>query len=124
MEPFINQLHDDELQTGYFQQDSARPHVAHVTLNYLREFFNDRLISKDLYPPRSCDLTPLDYFVFPYIKNNVFRNPVHTLEDLRNSIQDQCDQITADMLINTFESMKRRVNLCIQENGHHFQQLL
>lgn len=124
LDPFINQLHDDELQTGYFQQDSARPHVAHANLNYLREFFDDRLISKDLYPPRSCDLTPLDYFVFPYLKNNVFRNQVHTIDDLKDNIQRQCDNINADMLVNVFESMRRRIALCIQQNGQQFQQLL
>lgn len=124
LEPFLNQLHDDELQTGYFQQDSARPHIARVNLNYLQEFFDERLISQDRFPPRSCDLTPLDYFVFPYLKNNIFRTPVHTIDDLKDNIQRQCNQINAGMLVNVFESMKRRINLCIQQNGQHFQHLL
>lgn len=123
--PFINQLHDDELQNGYFQQDSARPHVANDTLNFLREYYYDnRLISKDRYPPRSCDLTPLDYFMFPYLKNNIFKTPVHTLDELRDNITRHCQMINRNMLVNVFENMKRRVNLCLNVEGQQFQHLL
>jgi hypothetical protein len=47
LEVFINQLHEDEQQRGYFQQDGAPPHVAHQRINYLQEFFGDRLVSRD-----------------------------------------------------------------------------
>lgn len=121
---FINQLHDDELQLGFFQQDSARPHIARETLNYLREFFDDRIISVDRFPPRSCDLTPLDYFLFPYLKNSIFINPVHTIDDLRNNIVRQCELVDGFILHKVFENMKRRVNLCLNAEGQQFQQLL
>lgn len=124
LEPFINQLHDDELHEGYFQQDGARPHTAQRTLNYLAQFYDDRVISKDLWPPRSCDLTCSDYFLFPYLKNAVFKTPVHTLDDLKERITAECERIDARMLQHVFENMKRRVNLCLNCNGEHFQQFL
>lgn len=124
LEPFVNQLHDDELQMGHFQQDSARPHIAHETIRYLEQFFGNRLISTDLFPPRSCDLTPLDYFLFPYLKNSIFKNQVHTIDDLRNGIIRQCEEIDENVLRNVFENMKRRVNLCLNVEGQHFQHLL
>lgn len=124
LETFINQLHDDELQFGFFQQDSARPHIAHETINYLQEFFDDRLISVNRFPPRSCDLTPLDYFLFPHLKNPIFSEPLHTVEDLRAYIERECELVDRRTLQNVFESMKRRVNLCLNVEGQHFQQLL
>lgn len=124
---FINQLHEDELQQGYFQQDGATAHTAQETLNYLREFFDDRIISlrsNPEFPPRSPGLTILDYFIFPYLKNNVYKTPINNIEELQNRITEQCANITPQILINAFNSMKRRVNLCLQENGGHFEQLL
>jgi hypothetical protein len=64
LEVFINQLHENELQRGYFPQDGAPPHVAHQTINYLQEFFGGRLANRDRCPPRSPDLTPLDFNLF------------------------------------------------------------
>lgn len=52
--PFVNQHRDDKLQSGYFQQHSARLHVAKV----------DGSISKDRFPPRLCDFTSYAYLVY------------------------------------------------------------
>jgi hypothetical protein len=38
LEPFINELDDEEVQTGYFQHDGATAHTAPETLNYLQEY--------------------------------------------------------------------------------------
>ncbi|CAH1374537.1 unnamed protein product, partial [Tenebrio molitor] len=38
LEPFINQLHDDESALRYFQQDEATAHSARTTITMLREF--------------------------------------------------------------------------------------
>jgi hypothetical protein len=32
LEPFLNELHDDELTEGYFQQDNATAHSARQTI--------------------------------------------------------------------------------------------
>ncbi len=45
----------------YFQQDGARAHTACATMEFLREFFDDRLIS---WTARSPDLMPLNFFLW------------------------------------------------------------
>ncbi|GFY05755.1 uncharacterized protein TNCV_4404221 [Trichonephila clavipes] len=49
----------------WFQQDGATCHTARATIDLLlKDTFGDRLISRFgpvNWPPRSCDLTPLDY---------------------------------------------------------------
>lgn len=42
---FFQQLHEDELQNGYFQQDGATAHTTRETIAFLREFLDNRLIS-------------------------------------------------------------------------------
>lgn len=62
MSPILDTFHDDELREGYFQQDGAPAHTSARNLNYLESYFDERVISKGLWPPRSPDLTPPDFF--------------------------------------------------------------
>ncbi|GFV34488.1 hypothetical protein TNCV_467021 [Trichonephila clavipes] len=62
---FIPELNNHDVQELWFQQDGATCHTARATIDLLRDTFGDRLISRFgpvNWPPRSCDLTPLDYF--------------------------------------------------------------
>jgi hypothetical protein len=72
-EPFIHHLDDKELSLGYFQQDGATTHITGVALAYL-QFCGNRVISLELnpqFPPYSPDLTPLDFSIFGYLKDQV-----------------------------------------------------
>lgn len=129
MEPFFNQLNDDELQHGYFQQDGASAHSANDTLHLLRRHFDDRIISRNAainWPARSCDLTPCDFFLWPYLKNSIFQTPINNLDELRQKITLKCNEInnTPRILENVFNGMKNRVRKCSEEGGGHFQHLL
>ncbi|GFX88158.1 hypothetical protein TNCV_159731 [Trichonephila clavipes] len=62
---FIPELNNHDVQELWFQQDGATCHTARATIDLLKDTFGDRLISRFgpvNGPPRSCDLTPLDYF--------------------------------------------------------------
>ena len=55
---------NDKIGNIWFQQDGATCHTAEDTLDILCTVFEDRIISRRtdvVWPPRSCDLTPLDY---------------------------------------------------------------
>ncbi|GFS95812.1 putative DD41D transposase [Trichonephila clavipes] len=60
---FIPELNNHDVQELWFQQDGATCHKALTTIDLLKVKFGDRLISRFgpvNWPPRSCDLTPLD----------------------------------------------------------------
>ncbi len=57
----------------WFQQDNARAHVAKDTMAALKSFFDDRL-SSGLWPPRSPDLSPLNYFLWGYLGDRVIKH--------------------------------------------------
>lgn len=124
LEDFVNELHDDELRTGYFQHDNASAHTAHDTREYISQFYDDRVIGFGRWPPRSPDLTPLDYFLFGHLKNMIYRNRMHTLEELKEAIRAAVNNITVEQLVNVFNNMKRRVDTCLNNNGTHFEQQL
>jgi hypothetical protein len=78
-------------------------------MNMLWGFFQDRLISKNLWPSRSPDLSSPDFFLWGYLKETVYQENPHTLEDLRNNITNAVQGITADVLRRVCRNMCRRV---------------
>ncbi|GFV02543.1 DUF4817 domain-containing protein [Trichonephila clavipes] len=79
---FIPELNNQDVQELWFQQDGATCHTAHATIDLLKYRFGDRLISRFgpvNWPPRSCDLTPLYYFLWGYVKSLVYAEKPQTL---------------------------------------------
>ncbi|GFY09626.1 uncharacterized protein TNCV_381211 [Trichonephila clavipes] len=69
---FIPELNNHDVQELWFQQDGATCHTDRATIDLLKDTFGDRLISRFgpvNWPPRSCDLTPLDYFLWGYVSH-------------------------------------------------------
>jgi hypothetical protein len=52
--------------------------------------------------------TSLDYFVFPYLKNNVFEKRLGTIPELMQVIIDNCNLIEVPTLRRSFENIKQR----------------
>jgi len=121
---FVNQLDDEELSTGFFQQDGATSHTSHASIAEIHSFFGDRVISKGLRPPCSPDLTPPDYFLWGYLKGKVCQNKPRTIDALKANITEEIQAVTADVLARTFQTMARRVQPCLYANGGHFQHML
>ncbi|GFT55082.1 transposable element Tc3 transposase [Trichonephila clavipes] len=74
----------------WFQQDGATCHTARETIDLFKDTFGDRLISRFgpvNWPPRSCDLTPLDYFLWGYVKSLVYADKPQTLDHLEDNIR-------------------------------------
>lgn len=125
--PFIEQLDDEEITQGYFQQDGARAHTAGETINMLQQFFQNRLITLNTeheFPPRSCDITPCDFFLWPFLKNSIYRVQIPDLADLQIRIAERINGIDNAILQNVFSSIRRRCEKCFEQGGGHFEQFL
>jgi len=99
---FVNQLDDEELSIGYFQQDGATSYTSHASMAEIQSFFGDRVISKGLRQSRSPDLTPPDYFLWGYLKGRFYQNKPRTMDALKANIIDEIQTVTADILARTF----------------------
>ena len=87
--PVIAQLHEDEIDKAYFQQDGATAHTAHMSTALLDDVFADRIISKTIWPPRSPDLSPsFFFFLWGAMKNSLYSNNPHTIDDLKMAITE------------------------------------
>ncbi|GFT59180.1 putative DD41D transposase [Trichonephila clavipes] len=109
---FIPELNNHDVQELWFQQDGATCHTARATIDLLKDTFGDRLISRFgpvNWPPRSCDLTPLDYFLWGYIKSFVYADNSQTLDHLEDNIR----RVIADIRSQMLEKSHRKVDVQI-----------
>ncbi|GFX23574.1 transposable element Tc3 transposase [Trichonephila clavipes] len=98
---------EDRMTELWFQQDGATCHTARATIDLLKDTLGDRLISRFgpvNWPPRSCDLTPLDYFLWGYVKSLVYVDKPQTLDHLEDNIRRVIADIRPQMLEKVIEN--------------------
>jgi len=69
-----------------FQQDGAPRHWSSDVRRFLDATCPNRWIGRDgltPWPPRSPDITPLDFFLWEYVKDKVFSTPVPDITKLK-----------------------------------------
>ncbi|GFU40404.1 echinoderm microtubule-associated protein-like CG42247 [Trichonephila clavipes] len=117
---FIPELNNHDVQELWFQQDGATCHTARATIDLLKDTFGDRLISRfgpvNL-PPRSCDLTPLDYFLWGYVKSLVYADKPQTLDHLEDNIRRVIADIRPQMLEKVIENWTSRLDYIRASRG-------
>jgi hypothetical protein len=85
----------------YLQQDGAPPHYHRHVRAYLDDTLPGRWIGRRgaiEYPPRSPGLTPLDFYLWGTLKDEVYRQKPATLNALQETIEASCAAITPDTL--------------------------
>ena len=107
----------------WFQQDLATPHTSARTTDLMQEHFGERLISKGVWPARSPDIAPPDFYLFGYLKHKVYGEQPQTLDELEDCIRRHVHQIPRATLRAVFQNMHRRVIACKKARGGHFQHL-
>lgn len=117
-------------QAMVFQHDGAPPHITRAVTNHLNRNFPDNWIGRNgpiLWPPRSPDLTPLDYFLWGCIKEVVYRTPIQTEEECRRRIVEAFADIAGrqnDILRATTNNFIKRAELVLEHQGRHIEQYL
>ncbi|GFS47014.1 DUF4817 domain-containing protein [Trichonephila clavipes] len=111
----------------WFLQDGATCHTARATIDLLKDTFGDRLISRFgpvNWPPRSCDLTPLDYFLWSYVKSLVYADKPQTLDHLEDNIRHVIADIRPQMLEKVIENWTSRLDYFRASRGSHMPEII
>ncbi|GFY36797.1 transposable element Tc3 transposase [Trichonephila clavipes] len=124
---FIPELNNHDVQELCFQQDSATCHTARATIDLLKDTLGDRLISRFgpvNWPPRSCDLTPLDYFLWGYVKSLVYADKPQTLDHLEDNIRRVIADIRPQMLEKVIENWTFRLDYIRASRGSPMPEII
>ena len=87
----FTKIEEDDIGKIWFQQDGATCHIAETTLDVLRPPFEDRIISRRagvVWPPQSCDFTPLDYYLWSAVKGKCYADRPDTIDALKDNIRE------------------------------------
>lgn len=107
-----------------FQQDGAPPHWSLHVRRALDDTFPGRWIGRDGptdWPPRSPDITPLDFFLWSYVKDTVYANTVREFQDLRARIVETLRTIPPDMLQRILRELEYRLDILRVTKGAHVE---
>jgi len=97
-----------------FQQDGAPPHWGSHGRRFLDATFPHKWIGRDGLtprPPRSSDITLLDFFLWKYVKDKAFSTPVPDITNLKARITDAFVTITEDVLESTRRETDYRLDI-------------
>ena len=92
--------------------DGVTYHKAQAILDVLRPVFEDRNISRRadvIWPSRSCDLTPLDYYLWGAVKDKCYADKPETIEALKETIET----IQLHTIDNVLKNFTDRVGYCM-----------
>jgi hypothetical protein len=97
-----------------FQQNSATAHITRDYLAALGRVFGDRIISCGLWPERSPDLTPHDFYLCDNLKDKVCRTNPNNKEELKENIRREILKVPQEERLQTNFNMFKlyRVGVC------------
>ncbi|XP_054283494.1 uncharacterized protein LOC129000557 [Macrosteles quadrilineatus] len=124
--PQLNELEVD-LESVWFQQDGATCHTANDTIGLLAETFGERIISfrrSVNWPPRSCDIAPTDFFLWGYVKSQIYADEPQTLNDLEANIPRVIGGIQPQLLERVFKNWTSRLGFLRERNGAHMPEII
>lgn len=115
-------------QSMWFQHDGAPPHFSVLVRDHLNATYRNNWIGRGgpvQWPPRSPDLTPIDFFLWGHMKEIVYETPVTDELDLVARIVEAAARINESINFGLVrENALRRFRLCNEVEGRHFEQKL
>jgi hypothetical protein len=115
---FFPELTEEE---GYdwFQQYSATAHTARMSVQALSDDFGDRNIGSGIWPARSPDRNPRDFFFWDCLKDKIC-NSTLSAEELKENVRRKIKNIPGEQLQNVNQNFFSRYEECLRVEGTAF----
>ena len=116
----FTKIEEVDIGSIWFQQDEA-------TLDVLCPLFEDRINSRRAdvdWPPRSCDLTPLDYYLWGAVEDMCYAGKLEALEALKDNIRESIGEIQLHTIDNVFKNWTYRVGYCMASRSSHLNEII
>ncbi len=99
-----------------FMHDNARPHVAHVCMDFL----HNQGVEVLEWPPYSPDINPIEH-VWDIMDRQVRQRypPPQNVAQLRQALMEEWDNVPQRQINTLLNSMPRRINAVMAANGGH-----
>ena len=108
-------------QRFYILEHFFRTSSVKQTIRNLYSTFGKNLAIN--WPPRSPDLSTLDFFLWGYVKELTFQEPPKTIPELKLKITESFEVVRQNtaMLRRVQGALVRRSELVVNQQGKHFE---
>uniref|UniRef100_A0A914EPB3 Transposase n=1 Tax=Acrobeloides nanus TaxID=290746 RepID=A0A914EPB3_9BILA len=125
LENFVHELRQvtSSLEHPIFIHDDSKGHLSEDVTAYLERQFPHHWIGTGStyasWPHHSPDLSPINFFLWGYIKGRVYKTPIkfNDLEELKQRIQTAFKNVTLDLLEESVEEYKIRLERVHKTKG-------
>ena len=97
-------------------------HLAHSY--FMSKFLINMRCTTLFEMPRSCDLTPLDFFLWGHVKDKVYADAPQSIQELKEKIRAVIDKIEPQMCENVMENFIKRAWSCKRSRGGHMNDIV
>ena len=111
----------------WFQQDGCPAHWHRMAQAAADLLFPGKWIGRGgpvAWPPRSPDLTPLDFLLWGVIKEIVYRLKPTTRQDMKRRIREAIRSLDPAQSRRATRSVRKRAQKCIEAHGQYFEHKL
>ncbi|CAD5210227.1 unnamed protein product [Bursaphelenchus okinawaensis] len=111
--------------TLVYMHDGAPPHHSLVVREFLNTHLPGRWMGRDsrgapppfVWPANSPDLTPMDFFLWGYVKAKVYSVQVASLRELKQKVRDVVAEISVEMCRAALRNYPKRLRRCLDVGG-------
>lgn len=110
----------------FFQHDGCPAHFSISVRNYLDTVYPNKWIGRGSlfpWPPRSPDLTCMDFYLWGRLKNIVYQSRPTTRENMVERIRNAIRTLSLAEVETAVCATVRKLRECINCNGGHFEHL-
>ena len=103
----FTKIEEENIVNIGLQQGGPTCHTAEATFDVLRLVFEDRIISRRfvvVWPPRSSDLIPLDYYLWSAVKDKCYADKRETIDTLKDNIRKAIGEIQLHTINNVLKN--------------------
>lgn len=131
---FLRELLSEELdelplsvhRALWFQHDGAPPHFLRAVREYLNAQFPNKWIGRGgpiAWPPRSPDLTPLDFYLWGHVKQLVYNTICDTEMEMRDRIVMVFNNLKTNSTIlrSVSNHIQKRCRKCVNVGGGYVE---
>ena len=95
--------------------------------HWLNQRFSDKLISRKCdsrWSPYSPELNQLDFYLWGYLKDQVYAHNLQSIPDLKAEITVRIKAIPREECAKVIENFARRIQVCLQRQWAHFEHII
>ena len=110
----FTKIEEEDNSNIWFQQDGATWHR-----------FEDRIISRRadvVWPPRTCNMTSLDYYLRGAIKDKCYADKPEPIDALKDNIRN--GEIQLHTIDNVLKNLTDRIGYCMASRGSHLNEII